>query len=142
MLLESCSFEKVHMDCDGSWTVCIQNDVTRELSDFKIHILTMVEMATNWQELSFIPTAKYCSCTKQFNLCWLCLFPCPNTVRHHNTSSNKLPKRMDDMVIVTALKRPFSFYIIHMQMHIKHFLTEITIETIEFSNRFQFLSDK
>lgn len=102
-----CSFEKVHMDCDGSWTVCIQSDVTRELSDFKTHILTMADMATNWQELSFIPTAKYRSCTKQFNLCWLCLFPCLNTVRHHNTSSNKLPKRIGWHSNCDSLKKTF-----------------------------------
>ncbi|KAL7482706.1 hypothetical protein ACHAW6_008362 [Cyclotella cf. meneghiniana] len=77
-------FEKVHIDCAGPWTVCIKSDVTGELSQFKIHILTMVNAATNWVELAMIPTANSHSCTKQFDLCWLCRYPRPNTVGHDN----------------------------------------------------------
>lgn len=77
-------FEKVHVDCTGPWTVHIKSDITGELSPYKIHILTMVDAAANWVELAMIPTANSRSCTKQFDLCWLCRYPCPNTVEHDN----------------------------------------------------------
>ena len=77
-------FEKVHVDCAGPWTVRVKSDVTGEQSEFKLHILTMVDAATNWLELATIPTANSLSCAKQFDLCWLCRYPCLNTVGHNN----------------------------------------------------------
>ena len=77
-------FEKVYVDCAGPWTVRVKNDVTHDLSDYKIHILTMVDAATNWPELALIPSANSRSCAKMFDLCWLCRYPRPNTVGHDN----------------------------------------------------------
>ncbi len=44
-------FERVYIDCARPWTVHIENDITQELSDYKVHILTMVDAATNWPNL-------------------------------------------------------------------------------------------
>ena len=77
-------FEKVYIDCAGPWTVRIKNDVMQELSDYKIHILTIVDAVTNWPELALIPSANSRRCTKMFDLCWLCRYPHPNTVGHGN----------------------------------------------------------
>ena len=44
-------FKKVYVDCTGPWTVHIKNDVTHKLSDYKIHILAMVDATTDWPDL-------------------------------------------------------------------------------------------
>ncbi len=77
-------FKKVHIDCTEPWTVWVKSDVTVELSQFKLHILTMVDAATNWLELATIPTANSRSCTKHVDLCWLCHYSCSNTVGPDN----------------------------------------------------------
>ncbi|KAL7474511.1 hypothetical protein ACHAW6_000485, partial [Cyclotella cf. meneghiniana] len=83
-LREEDPFTKVYVDCAGLWTVRVKNDVTQELCDYKIHILTMVDVAKNWPELVLVPSAISCCCTKIFDLCWLCCYPRPNTVGHDN----------------------------------------------------------
>ncbi len=86
MPLVSDPFEKVYVDCTGLWTVHVKNEVTHELSDYKIHILAMVDAATNWPELSLIPSMNSRSYAKMFDLCWLCHYPHPNTVGHDNSN--------------------------------------------------------
>ena len=78
------TFKKVYVDCARQWTIHVKTVVRQELVDYKLHILTMVDVATNWPELMLIPSANSCSCTKMFDHCWLCCYPLPNTVGHDN----------------------------------------------------------
>lgn len=51
------TFEKVHLDCVGPWTVRIKDDPLGQIIEYDIHILTMVDACINWTKLSLIPTA-------------------------------------------------------------------------------------
>lgn len=73
-------FKRVYVDCAESLTINVRSDITKKLTGYKVHIFTMVDVATNWRELALIPTENSCSSPKQFNLCWLCCHPCPKTV--------------------------------------------------------------
>ena len=77
-------FEKVHVDCAGPWTVRLNDNTPTKEIEYKIHILSMVDAATNWCELALIPTANSKSCAIQFDTNWLCRYPRPTEVGHDN----------------------------------------------------------
>lgn len=53
-------FKKVHVDCVGPCTVCIQSETEIE---YLIHILFMFNTCTNWCKLALIPMSNSQSCT-------------------------------------------------------------------------------
>ena len=51
-------FEKVQLNCAGPWIVRVKDESSTQDIEYEIHILTMVDVCTNWTELALIPTAK------------------------------------------------------------------------------------
>lgn len=55
-----------------------------EESRYYIHILTMLDVCTNWVEHALIPMANTKICANEFNINWLCPYPYPTKVGHDN----------------------------------------------------------
>ena len=77
-------WEKVQVDCCGPWTIRYKNEVTGRISNFSIHLLSMVDVCNGWPEFARIPSANSIATSKAFDKNWLCWYPCPKECGHDN----------------------------------------------------------
>ena len=74
----------MHIDFTGPWEIHHQNDISGEITMFKLDLLTMSDAFHGWTEFAMMKNkaAKYV--TIMFDVNWLCQYPRPEHLVYHN----------------------------------------------------------
>ena len=91
------------MDCAGPWTIRVKNEITGETTEYKIHILSIVDIATNWPEFVLISTANSKEVAAGLDINWLCRYPKPAECGHDN-GNEFMVFEFQDMLISYGIK--------------------------------------
>ena len=75
-------WEKIQADCAGPWTIRVENKINSKITEFKIPILSIVDVATNWPEFVLIGTAISKEVSMGLDMNWLCGYPKPAKCGH------------------------------------------------------------
>jgi len=76
----------VHIDCTGPWDIQYENDITGEIQNQKLDLLTISDACLGWVEFLVMKnkTAKHTA--HLFDINWLCRYPRPRRVIYDNGS--------------------------------------------------------
>ena len=74
----------MQVDCAGTWTIRVKNKINGKITEYKIHILSIVDVATNCPKFVPIVTANSKEVAKAFDFNWLRRYPKPAEWGHDN----------------------------------------------------------